>query len=78
VQNAPFNETNWTDLNGGVTAYVKSKTLAERAAWDFIAQEGGNLELSVVLGTARASQGQSPKSRLTAAARVLTGTTLRC
>jgi nucleoside-diphosphate-sugar epimerase len=23
-----------------VTAYVKSKTLAERAAWDFIAQEG--------------------------------------
>ncbi|HTC38061.1 MAG TPA: hypothetical protein VK693_03870, partial [Steroidobacteraceae bacterium] len=31
-----------------VTAYVKSKTLAERAAWDFIAREGGALELSVV------------------------------
>ena len=29
-------------------AYVKSKTLAERAAWDFIANEGGSLELSVV------------------------------
>ena len=29
-------------------AYVKSKTLAERAAWDFIAKEGGGLELSVV------------------------------
>ena len=29
-------------------AYVKSKTLAERAAWDFIAKEGGSLELSVV------------------------------
>ena len=28
--------------------YVKSKTLAERAAWDFIAKEGGALELSVV------------------------------
>jgi nucleoside-diphosphate-sugar epimerase len=27
---------------------VKSKTLAERAAWDFIAKEGGGLELSVV------------------------------
>jgi nucleoside-diphosphate-sugar epimerase len=27
---------------------VKSKTLAERAAWDFIAREGGKLELSVV------------------------------
>jgi len=45
----PFNETDWTDPNGArVSAYVKSKTLAERAAWDFIANEGGNLELSVV------------------------------
>jgi nucleoside-diphosphate-sugar epimerase len=48
-QSAPFDETNWTDLGGkGLTAYVKSKTLAERAAWDFIAREGGGLELSVV------------------------------
>jgi nucleoside-diphosphate-sugar epimerase len=44
-----FNETNWTDPNGeGVTPYVKSKTLAERAAWDFVANEGGTLELSVI------------------------------
>lgn len=49
AQSTPFNETNWTDLNGeGLTAYAKSKTLAERAAWDFIAREGGSLELSVV------------------------------
>ena len=48
-QEAPFNETAWTDINGeGVTPYVKSKTLAERAAWDFMAREGGSLELSVV------------------------------
>jgi dihydroflavonol-4-reductase len=48
-QKAPFDETNWTDPNGDdVRAYVKSKTLAERAAWDFIAKEGGALELSVV------------------------------
>ncbi len=48
-QAAPFNETNWTDPNGeGVTPYVKSKTLAERAAWDFIAKEGNGLELAVV------------------------------
>ncbi|MGA3188346.1 MAG: aldehyde reductase [Bryobacteraceae bacterium] len=48
-QEAPFNETNWTDPDGdGVLPYVKSKTLAERAAWDFIAKEGGALELSVV------------------------------
>jgi nucleoside-diphosphate-sugar epimerase len=48
-QKAPFNETDWTDLNGDdLTAYVKSKTIAERAAWDFIAKEGGSLELAVV------------------------------
>ncbi len=48
-QEVPFNETSWTDINGSdVRPYVKSKTLAERAAWDFIAREGGALELSVV------------------------------
>jgi len=48
-QQAPFNETDWTDPTGiDMTAYVKSKTLAERAAWDFLAAEGGALELSVV------------------------------
>ena len=48
-QSAPFDETNWSDTTGSdVTAYVKSKTLAERAAWDFIAREGRALELSVV------------------------------
>jgi nucleoside-diphosphate-sugar epimerase len=48
-QSTPFNETNWTDPNGdGVLPYAKSKTLAERAAWDFVANEGGGLELSVV------------------------------
>lgn len=48
-QQKPFDETDWTDPNGeGVYPYVKSKTLAERAAWDFIAAEGRGLELSVV------------------------------
>jgi nucleoside-diphosphate-sugar epimerase len=48
-QNKPFDETNWTDPSGDdVRPYVKSKTLAERAAWDFIAKEGRNLELAVV------------------------------
>ena len=46
---APFTETDWTDPNSkDVAAYPKSKTLAERAAWDFMAKEGGNLELSVI------------------------------
>ena len=48
-QITPFDEKSWTDPNGDdVLPYVKSKTLAERAAWDFIANEGANLELSVV------------------------------
>jgi nucleoside-diphosphate-sugar epimerase len=44
----PFTEENWTNLTEKVSAYVKSKTLAERAAWDFVAREGGALELAVV------------------------------
>src|SRR6476646_6052320 len=45
----PFDETRWTDPDGhDVQHYAKSKTLAERAAWDFVAREGGGLELSVV------------------------------
>ena len=48
-RDTPFSEEDWTNPDGdGVSAYVKSKTLAERAAWDFIASEGGGLELSVV------------------------------
>jgi len=35
-------------VNSDLTAYVKSKVIAERAAWDFIASEGRGLELSVV------------------------------
>lgn len=47
-QTEPYDETSWTDPNGkDVFPYVKSKTLAERAAWDFVEKEGG-LELSVV------------------------------
>jgi nucleoside-diphosphate-sugar epimerase len=45
---APFDETSWSNLQSPVSAYVKSKTLAERAAWDFIAEKGGATELSVV------------------------------
>lgn len=48
-----FTENDWTVLDGpGVDAYGKSKTLAERAAWDFIAAEGGALELTTMLPVA--------------------------
>jgi dihydroflavonol-4-reductase len=49
LQKAPFDETSWTRVDGGeMSAYVKSKALAERAAWDFMAAEGGTLELATV------------------------------
>jgi nucleoside-diphosphate-sugar epimerase len=48
-RSTPFDETSWTNPDGkDVQPYAKSKTLAERAAWDFITREGGGLELSVV------------------------------
>jgi dihydroflavonol-4-reductase len=49
LRTEPFDETSWTNVDGGdMSAYVKSKALAERAAWDFLKAEGGALELSVV------------------------------
>ena len=49
-QTRPWNETDWTELDSGrpVEPYQVSKPLAERAAWDFIAREGGGLELAAV------------------------------
>ena len=44
----PFTEEDWTELDGKESPYVRSKTLAERAAWDFVAREGGALELAVI------------------------------
>ena len=45
----PFDEKDWTHLDArGLSAYVQSKTQAERAAWDFIAKEGKGIELATV------------------------------
>jgi nucleoside-diphosphate-sugar epimerase len=49
VTDQPFTEDNWTNPNGkNVGAYIKSKTLAEKAAWEFIEREGGALELTTI------------------------------
>jgi hypothetical protein len=46
---ASFTEVYWTDITApGVAAYPKSKTIAERAAWNFIAHGSDKLELTVV------------------------------
>jgi dihydroflavonol-4-reductase len=47
-QTAPFDETSWTDTAGEMSAYVRSKAIAERAAWDFMAGQGGALELCTI------------------------------
>jgi dihydroflavonol-4-reductase len=48
----PLTEAHWTDVNApGMTPYVKSKTLAERAAWEFMKTAGGATEFVVVLPT---------------------------
>jgi nucleoside-diphosphate-sugar epimerase len=44
----PFDERDWSDPDADIGAYPKSKTLAERAAWEFIEREGGGMELAVV------------------------------
>jgi dihydroflavonol-4-reductase len=45
-----FDETDWTDLDSGndITPYFKSKTLSEKAAWDFMKNDNSGVELSVV------------------------------
>jgi nucleoside-diphosphate-sugar epimerase len=48
-----FTEGDWSVIDGpGVDAYGKSKILAERAAWDFMATEGGSTELVTMLPVA--------------------------
>ncbi|GFS14476.1 dihydroflavonol 4-reductase [Elysia marginata] len=47
----PFTENDWTDLsNKYITAYAKSKHLAERAAWDYVKElpHDEKFELAVV------------------------------
>lgn len=45
----PTTEADWTDPNEkGLSVYEKSKLLAEHAAWDFIKNEGGNLEFATI------------------------------
>jgi nucleoside-diphosphate-sugar epimerase len=44
-----LDERDWTDPNAeGLTPYVRSKTFAERAAWDFVEQRGEEDKLAVV------------------------------
>jgi len=44
-----YTEEDWSNTEGGISAYAKSKTIAERAAWDFMKTEAaGSMELAVI------------------------------
>ncbi|MBQ2261731.1 MAG: SDR family NAD(P)-dependent oxidoreductase [Loktanella sp.] len=44
-----FDETNWTDPDDpAISAYTRSKTLAEKAAWDFVTKEAPDMQLTVI------------------------------
>jgi len=43
-----FTEIDWTDPELTDNAYVKSKAIAEKAAWDFIDSKGAEMELTVI------------------------------
>ncbi|MEF9479140.1 aldehyde reductase [Chryseobacterium sp. 1B4] len=47
-ENHIFTEEDWTDPNAELLAYIKSKTIAEQSAWEFIEKQGNGLELSVI------------------------------
>jgi nucleoside-diphosphate-sugar epimerase len=45
----PLDERDWTDPDApGLTPYVRSKTIAERAAWDLVRERGDEQRLAVV------------------------------
>ena len=45
-----INQDSWTNVNEkGVTAYFKSKTLAEKSAWEFIKNQTGDTKLELVV-----------------------------
>ncbi|GAA2227331.1 aldehyde reductase [Promicromonospora sukumoe] len=44
----PFTEADWTDVDADIPPYQRSKTFAERAAWQFVEEEGDGLELAAV------------------------------
>ncbi|MFC3800939.1 SDR family oxidoreductase [Cohnella sp. GCM10012308] len=44
----PYTEEDWSNTDANLHPYQKSKTIAEKAAWAFIREEGHGLELATV------------------------------
>jgi dihydroflavonol-4-reductase len=49
-ENKTFTEDDWSNIENNIGAYAKSKTLAERAAWDFIngSENTNKMELAAI------------------------------
>lgn len=43
-----YDETDWSDLGGNVTPYIKSKTLAEKAVWDYVRDDVPTLQVTMI------------------------------
>jgi nucleoside-diphosphate-sugar epimerase len=72
-----YTEADWTDPDTpGLPAYPRSKTIAERAAWDFVRSEGGGTQLVVVNPTFIAGPSLVPvlRSTLTGFKAIIDGT----
>lgn len=64
-------EEDWTNpLERGLSVYEKSKTMAEKAAWEFIKKEGGNLEFATI--NAVAILGKSLDTHISGSFNILT------
>ena len=81
LQNAPFDETSYTRVDGGeMSAYVKSKALADQAVWSFMDQVGGEMELVSIYPTGifGPAMGHDYASSLDLIRRLLTGAMPAC
>ena len=74
-RDTPFTERDWTDTDADIQPYQRSKTLAERAAWDFVDGEGRGLDLVTVnpTGVLGPVLGPDYSPSLGAIARMLSG-----
>jgi dihydroflavonol-4-reductase len=69
----PYTEDDWTDPSADIGAYAKSKTLAERAAWDFVADGGPELAVVNPVGVFGPVLGTDYSTSIELVARLLKG-----
>lgn len=73
-RDTPFTEDDWSDATANIGAYPKSKTLAERAAWDFVADGGPELAVVNPVGVFGPVLGSDYSTSIELVARLLRGT----